>query len=104
MSRINNDEACVVCARRSDGVAVGQPGRLGWYCFECGPVNAWKVVYMDPRDLDTVEQRACLKVAEILCHGNEPLEISAAEVPAFLAYVIKEFARAMREECHGRKS
>jgi hypothetical protein len=96
MKSINNPEACIVCSRRSDGVAVGQPGRLGWYCFDCGPVIAWSVFYMETRNFDQVEQRACLRVAEVL--GDGDLEVPAAEVPAFLAYVIKEFALAMRQD------
>ena len=102
--RLNNDEACIVCCRRSDGVAVGDPGsrykakRLGWYCFECGPITAWSVVYMDPKNFDVIEQRVALKLAEEL--GG--LEVPADEVPAFIAYIIKEFAEEMRRQVNGK--
>lgn len=110
MSRINNSESCLVCGRRSDGMAVGEPGspwsppRLGWYCNECGPVTAWKVVFMDPRKLDTIEKRVAIKLAEDICHAGEPFEIPAEEMPQFISWLIQEFAEAMRKEVAGVQS
>lgn len=52
---------------------------------------------MQTRNLDAVEQRACLKVAEE-CSGAEPLTISLAELPAFIAWAVKSFADTMRKD------
>ena len=97
MSRINNPEACIVCARRAAGLAVGFQGRrnikLGWYCTECGPSNARSALSM--KNMDDVEQRACLKVAE---EAGGDLVIPAAELPAFIAWCVKSFAENMRRD------
>jgi len=100
MSRINNSQSCIVCARRADGLAVGFQGRrrhkdqkLGWYCTECGPSSARSALSM--KNMDDVEQRACLKVAE---EAGGDLVIPAAELPAFIAWCVKEFAENMRRD------
>lgn len=94
MTRINNSHSCIACARRSDGLAVGNPKRLGWFCTECGPDLARKALYM--RNLDSVEQRVCEKVAEQA--GAEPLTLNPQELPAFIAWAVKEFAETMRKD------
>lgn len=107
-ARLNNPESCIACARRSDGFAIGYPkrgkvpSRLGWYCNECGPVTAWKAFYMVPENMDREEQATCLAIANDLCPEGTPLEVPANELPAFLAWVVKEFANVMRERLHGQ--
>jgi hypothetical protein len=97
VSRINNPEACIVCARRADGLAVGwvtkKQTHLGWYCQQCGPSNARSALSM--KNMDIIEQRACLKVANEV--GGD-LVIPAAELPAFISWCVKEFAENMRDE------
>jgi hypothetical protein len=96
MTRINNPEVCVCCSRRADGLAVGRPQRLAWYCNECGPDLARIALQMAQRNMDTLEQRVCIKVAEEC--GEEPLTIPPNELPAFIAFVVKSFADSMRKE------
>jgi hypothetical protein len=97
MSRVNNSHSCIVCARRTDGLAVGWWTKtrmhLGWYCKQCGPSNARSALSM--KNMDDVEQRACLKVAEQI-EGD--VTIPAAELPAFIAWCVKSFAENMRED------
>lgn len=100
-SRINNSESCVVCARRSDGLAVGQPRALGWYCNECGSTLAWKVLFKMV-NMDKIEQDACIKVAEL---AGGDVSIPANELPAFIAWCVKQFAETVRSEVkHGQQS
>jgi ribosomal protein L37AE/L43A len=94
MNRLNNSHACIACARRSDGLAVGRPQKLGWYCVECGPNIAAKALYM--KNLDAVEQRACEKVAAEA--GQEPITLAPEELPAFIAWAVKSFAETMRKD------
>ena len=51
---------------------------------------------MQNRNLDAVEQRACLKVAEEC--GADGLSVPAAELPAFIAWAVKSFADTMRKD------
>jgi hypothetical protein len=96
-ARINHYSVCIVCARRSDGLAAGKPGRLGWYCYRCGPELAREVLEMlKSKDLDPVEQRACETVAA-LC-GVSEITLSAAELADFVAWAVKEFGDALRKE------
>jgi hypothetical protein len=97
MTRLNNPDSCICCARRTDGLAVGRPPKLAWYCSDCGPDLARIALQMQNRNLDAVEQRACLKVAEE-CSGAEALTIQAAELPAFISFVVKQFADTMRKD------
>lgn len=97
MNRLNNPDSCICCARRTSGLAVGRPGRLAWYCDDCSPDLARIALQMaQNRNLDAVEQRACLKVAEEC--GAEPLAIPSAELPAFIAWAVKQFADTMRKD------
>jgi hypothetical protein len=47
------------------------------------------------KNMDDVEQRACLRVAREV--GGD-LAIPAAELPAFIAWCVKSFAENMRED------
>jgi ribosomal protein L37AE/L43A len=95
-SRLNNPDSCICCIRRTDGLAVGRPGKLAWYCRDCGSDLARKALYMDNRNMDAVEQRACLKVAQDC--GSDVITIEPDELPAFIAYVVKSFADTMRKD------
>ena len=97
MSRINNPEACIVCSRRTDGMAVGRPTRLGWYFLatNAAPPNALSALSM--KNMDDVEQRACVMVAAEVNAGNE-ITIPATELPAFIAWCVKAFAENMRRD------
>ena len=50
---------------------------------------------MENRNLDAVEQRACLKVAE---EAGGDIQVPAAELPAFIAWAVKQFADTMRKD------
>ena len=96
-SRLNNPESCICCARRADGLAVGKPGKLGWYCEQCTPELARIALDMAlqrPKELDSLEKLAAEKVAEQI--GGDAT-IPAAELPAFVAWTVKEFAEVMRK-------
>lgn len=95
-SRINNPESCICCARRTDGLAVGRPGRLGWYCNDCGPDLARIALQMQNRNFDSLEQRIAEQVAAKA--GSDPLTIEPAELPAFISWAVKEFADTIRKE------
>lgn len=97
MTRLNNPDSCICCTRRTDGLAVGRPPKLAWYCNDCGPDLARIALQMQTRNLDAVEQRACLKVAE-QCSGTESLTLQPNELPAFIAYLVKSFADQMRKD------
>ena len=95
-SRINNPEACICCGRRSDGLAVGKPQKLGWYCNECGPDLAKVAVAMAQREFDIIEKRAIKAVSDMI--GNDPVTLDPKETPDFLKWMIDEFSQAMRRE------
>lgn len=95
-TRVNNPESCIACARRANGLAVGNPKKLGWYCADCGPDIARTALQMQTRNLDSLEQRTCLKVAEQA--GAEPLTLTPQELPAFIAWAVKSFADTMRKD------
>jgi ribosomal protein L37AE/L43A len=95
--RVNNPEACICCGRRADGLAVGRPGRLGWYCAECTPELARIALTMatsNPRHFDTIELKAAELVAEA---AGGDISMPAAELPAFVSWAVKEFAEQMRK-------
>lgn len=95
-SRINNPEACICCGRRADGLAVGKPQKLGWYCNECGPDLAKAAVAMAQREFDIIEKRAIKAVSDMI--GNDPITLEPNETPDFLKWMIDEFSQAMRRE------
>jgi ribosomal protein L37AE/L43A len=95
VTRLNNPQSCFLCRRRADGLAVGAPQKLGWFCSECGIPLAKEAYKMPAKELDVFEQRACAKVAE-LCTG--PVTLSNEELPAFVAWAVQEFSQAIRKE------
>lgn len=97
-SRVNNPESCICCSRRADGLAVGAPRKLGWYCMECGPEMARIALAMNTRVFDGVEKRAAEFVANEI--GGK-IEVEATEAPAFVLWVIEQFSNSMRKEIEG---
>lgn len=96
MSRVNNSEACISCSRRADGLAVGHPGKLGWYCKDCGSDLAKIALAMHTRDFDVVEKRAAEDVSAILDY-TEPVVLTADEMPRFIRWAVTNFADKMRD-------
>ncbi len=94
-SRINNSESCICCARRADGVAVGKPGKLGFYCNDCGPDMAKIALAMHTRQFDDVEKRAAQAVAAA---AGGAIEVPITESPAFILWVVEQFAENMRRD------
>lgn len=97
-SRINDDIACVVCARMAKPFAVGMKHRLGWYCESCGPTLARSIMALTLTDLNAVEQAACKRVADTLINdsNDDPVAIPRHEMPLFVHWVIEEFSKEMR--------
>ena len=101
--RINNPESCICCARRSDGLAVGRPNQLGWYCNECGPDLAKIALKMAAkRELDIYERRACAQVAE-LC-GTSEITLNKDELADFIAWAVTEFGTEIRKQIDGNEA
>jgi hypothetical protein len=96
MKRINNPEACICCGRRADGLAVGRPGKLAWYCLECGPDLARIAMNMMTRDWDAIEKRAAEGIAQEI--GGDLEGVPAAELPGFVLWVIEKFSESMRKQ------
>jgi hypothetical protein len=94
-SRVNNSEACICCSRRADGLAVGQPSKLGWYCKDCGPDLAKIALALHARQFDAVEKRAACAIAEA---AGGPIDVPAQEAPAFILWVVEQFADRMRKD------
>jgi hypothetical protein len=97
-SRVNNPESCISCSRRADGLAVGTPKKLGWYCMECGPDLAKIALALNTRQFDAVEKRAAEFVAT---EAGGQIEVPATEAPAFILWVIEQFSNSMRKEIEG---
>ncbi len=93
-SRVNNSESCICCARRADGLAVGKPGKLAWYCHECGADMAKIALALHGRGFDAVEKRAACAIAE----AAGPIDVPADEAPAFILWVIENYAENMRKQ------
>lgn len=91
--RINNHAVCVSCGRRSDGLGVGKPGKIGWLCFECGPELAKKALFMSQKELDSLEKLIVCKIAD---EAGGDLNVPAVEAPAFIGWVLKRFAEVIR--------
>lgn len=94
MTRINNPESCICCSRRADGLAVGKPNKLGWFCHECGPDLARVALTMKQRDLDSFEK---LAIEKMTAQIDGDVTLPPSELPAFIAWCIKEFADTMRK-------
>lgn len=98
-SRINNPHACICCGRRPEGLAVGNPDRLGWYCNQCNSDLAKVALAMaikKDKELDTYERKACQRVAKL--SGLSEFTLTSQELPDFVAWAVTEFAKAMRDE------
>jgi len=93
---VNNPEACICCGRRADGIAVGRPGKLGWYCHECGPELARIALHMLTRDWDAIEKRAAEGIAAQI--GGDLETVPATELPAFVLWVVAQFSESMRKQ------
>lgn len=99
--RINNSHLCISCSRRADGLAVGRPGHLGWFCNTCGPDLAQIALAMAKTpEFDIVEQRAANKVAEL--SGLSEFTLTASELPDFIKWAVTEFGEAVRKELEGK--
>ena len=94
-SRVNNPEACICCGRRSDGIAVGKPGKLGWFCNDCGAPMAKSALALHTREFDAIEKRAAEAVATA---AGGAIEVPMAEGPAFILWVVENFALSMRKQ------
>lgn len=94
-NRINNSQACICCGRRADGLAVGEPNKLGWYCLECGPGLAKVALAMTSRDFDIIERRAIEAVAQKI--GGD-VTLTVDEMADFIKWLVGEYAQAMRSE------
>lgn len=88
-------ETCICCGRRADGLAVGTATKFGAYCLSCGPDMAKIALAMTTREFDAVEKRAAHKIADEI--GSE-LSVPAVELPAFVLWVIEQFAENMRKD------
>lgn len=93
--RINNPESCVCCARRSNGLAVGRPGQLGWCCEDCSTETAKKALNMDSRSFDTLEKLVAERVAKDAADG--PVTLTPEEMPEFVQWVVTHFADTIRK-------
>lgn len=93
--QICNWDVCICCGRRSDNLAVGTQKKFGAYCFECGPDMAKIALALYARDFDAVEKRAAMAVAEA---AGGPIEVPAEEAPAFILWVIENYAENMRKQ------
>lgn len=94
--RLNNPELCICCSRRSDGLAVGKPGRLAWFCSECGPDLAKIALAMiERRKFDAIEERAAKAVGE-LCGTS--ITLPQEEIAQFVQWAVTEFGRELTKE------
>lgn len=100
MTTQSTHHICFICHRRSDGLAVGSPTKLKWFCADCGIPLALEASKM-AKELDVFEQRACEQVAE-LC-GTSQITLNKDELPAFVQWAVKEFGEAVRKEIEGGK-
>lgn len=93
--RINNYNSCIVCGRLPDGLAVGSPSRLGWYCADCGPETARKAMDMvGSKAFDKWERDAIDAVAK-LC-GDADITMKSNEFRDFIAWAVENFGIEMR--------
>jgi len=96
-SRLNNPESCICCSRRADGMAVGRPGKLGWFCNDCGAEMAKVALNLiETRKFDVFEQRAAARVADLI--AQQDMTLSKDELPDFIKWAVQEFSTAIRAE------
>jgi hypothetical protein len=100
-SRLNNPDICFMCGCRSDNVAVGRPGQLGWFCLTCGIDRGLEAIKM-PKQLDIIEQRALKRVADNL--PKDQFNFPPEELPLFVKWVIADFGDAIRAEIESGKA
>lgn len=92
---IDNEWVCIVCRRQADSMAVGRPGRLGWFCEECGSERA-KDAYTMQREFYVYEKRALEAVRKELMEGD--LIVPDGELITFLEWLVNTFGDKIREE------
>lgn len=93
--QICNWDVCICCGRRSDNLAVGTQKKFGAYCFSCGPDMAKIALALHTREFDAVEKRAAHAVADL---AGGAIEVPAEEGPAFILWVVENFALDMRRQ------
>lgn len=93
-SRFNDHFLCVVCRCRADGLAVGKPEKLAWYCKDCGPRRARRALMT--KKFDVFEERACCAVAEFM--GTSEITLRKDEMADFVRWVVEEFGNALRKD------
>lgn len=91
----NTHTQCIVCRRRSSGVAVGEPDKLGWLCHDCGIERAKDVTAMTDKQFDSIEKRAIQRVAEKI--GGD-LQCPKEELPQLIEWLISDFGDALKAE------
>lgn len=91
----NNLSQCIVCRRRSSGVAVGKPDKLGWFCNECASERAKEITTMPDKKFDAVEKRAIAAVAQKI--GGD-LQCPQSELPQLIEWLISDFGVALKAE------
>lgn len=91
----NTHAICIVCRRRSSGVAVGNTDKLGWLCHECGIERAKEVTAMSEKKFDAVEKRAIESVAKKI--GGD-LQCPKEELPQLIEWLISDFGEALKAE------
>jgi ribosomal protein L37AE/L43A len=99
--RIKNPHSCFICSRRSDGLAVGKPDKLAWFCEECG-IKLAKEAYSMPKEFDIFEDRALARIAAKLPPTD--FNFPASELPAFLKWMIDDFGEEIRKEIESGKA
>jgi hypothetical protein len=101
-NRLNNPESCICCARRANGLAVGRPDKLGWFCKDCNVDLAKKALHMKNRDFDTLEKLAAEQVASQA--GDGDITLTPQEMPDFIVWAVKSFADTMRQHVEDGKA
>lgn len=95
-SRLKEPQSCIVCARRSMGLAAGWSWALGWYCKACGVNLARKAMSMKGEHMDAVERRACEMIAEGFAEGEDVI-IPRDQLADFISWCVDEFGKNMRK-------
>lgn len=93
--RINDYNSCVVCGRLPDGLGVGDPKRIGWYCENCGPETARKATDMAGSKTFKKLEQAAIKSVAALC-GDGEIRMKPDEFEQFVAWAVENFGVEMR--------
>lgn len=91
----NTYQLCIVCRRRSSGVAVGKPDKLGWFCNECASERAKEITAMPDKKFDAIEKRAIQRVADKI---GADLDCPQSELPQLIEWLISDFGEALKAE------